>query len=154
MSENFGEISPNSLDNLSPSYTESEPLSPRTIINQIARTLAESTQTISHSIPSNISSQPSFSSQANFEVTSQQNNANMPRNSQCIDLTKEQDDVMIIADTRRSTRRTNLSSKRCTKFFPSSYLYFLKDKLLKYPLMILVFYLFYKKIENFKKCLP
>lgn len=111
MSENFGDISPNSLDNLSPSFTESEPLSPRTIINQIARNLAESTQAISSPFPYIVPTEPNFSNQVNMVVTSQHNR---PRNSQCIDLTKEQDDVMIITDTRRSTRRTNLSSKRFT----------------------------------------
>lgn len=113
MSENTDEISPNTLDNLSLSTSHIEPLSPRSIIDQIARNLAESTHTINYPLQSNLFSQPSFNTNTNSEAFSQQTNRERPRNSQCIDLTKEQDDVMIIADspvTRRHNRRTNPSS--------------------------------------------
>lgn len=122
MSENLDEISPNTLDNISPSIRETEPLSPRSIINEIARNLAESTQTLHSPLPSILSPQQSFNYNANSEASSQHTSSERPRNSQCIDLTKEQDDVMIITDSqstasRRQSRRTNPSSKNKLHFF-------------------------------------
>lgn len=125
MNDNLDEIDPTSLVTYSfaniPQHTNIQTVT--NIINQIAQNLAESSQELypniaslahfSEPLANNAQSGPnatSGNSSPNYEPIPNAQAAQIqdsPESSQCIDLTKEQDDVMIITESPRQNR-TNI----------------------------------------------